>query len=164
MLATESQEIADYLKSVMIEKYGDAFKEHFADTRDTLCYATNDNQQSTIAASQSSADLALVIGGYNSSNTAQIATILSERFPTFFIKDATEIDSINQIRHFDYGSQTLRETTGWLPKKEEVRIIVTSGASCPDTVLEEVITKIAAWFPGALSTEEALASFMPPKA
>jgi 4-hydroxy-3-methylbut-2-enyl diphosphate reductase len=104
----------------------------------------------------------LVIGGYNSSNTAQIVTILSERFPTFFIKDATEIDSIHRIRHFDYSNQTLRETTEWLPKKEEVRIIVTSGASCPDTVLEEVITKIAGWFPGALSTEEALASFMPP--
>lgn len=164
MLATETQEIADYFKSVMIEKYGEAFKEHFADTRDTLCYATNDNQQSTIAASRSSADLALVIGGYNSSNTAQIVTILSERFPTFFIKDATEIDSIHRIRHFDYSNQTLRETTDWLPKKEEVRIIVTSGASCPDTVLEEVITKIAGWFPGALSTEEALASFMPPTA
>jgi 4-hydroxy-3-methylbut-2-enyl diphosphate reductase len=164
MLATETQEIADYFKSVMIEKYGDAFKEHFADTRDTLCYATNDNQQSTIAASRSSADLALVIGGYNSSNTAQIVTILSERFPTFFIKDATEIDSIHRIRHFDYSNQALRETTEWLPKKEEVRIIVTSGACCPDTVLEEVITKIAGWFPGALSTEEALASFMPPTA
>ncbi|MFN5621590.1 MAG: 4-hydroxy-3-methylbut-2-enyl diphosphate reductase [Flavobacteriales bacterium] len=164
MLATETQEIADYFKGIMAEKYGDHFKDHFADTRDTLCYATNDNQQSTIEASRATADLALVIGGYNSSNTAQIVTILSERFPTYFIKDATEIKSRELIQHFDYAAQNLRETAGWLPEKQDLRIIITSGASCPDTVLEEVITTIAGWFPQALSTEEALASFMPPKA
>lgn len=164
MLATETQEIADYFKSIMVEKYGDDFKEHFADTRDTLCYATNDNQQSTLEATRVSADLALVIGGYNSSNTAQIVTILSEHFPTYFIKDASEIVSRDIIRHFDYAAQTLKETTGWLSSKADVRIIVTSGASCPDTVLEEVLTTIASWFPEARSTEEALASFMPSKA
>jgi 4-hydroxy-3-methylbut-2-enyl diphosphate reductase len=164
MLATETQEIADYFKAVMIKKFGDNYKDHFADTRDTLCYATNDNQQSTVEASRVSADLALVIGGYNSSNTAQIVTILSERFPTYFIQDAREIISRDIIRHFDYAAQSLKETSGWLPEKQDLRIIVTSGASCPDTVLEEVITTISSWFPDARSTDEALSYFMPSKA
>lgn len=164
MLATETQEIADYFKSIMIEKYGEQYKEHFADTRDTLCYATNDNQQSTIAATRTNADLALVIGGYNSSNTSQIATILSEHFPTYFIKDVTDIASRESIFHFHYDSQTRHQTNGWLPNKNNIRIIITSGASCPDTVLEEVITTIISWFPDALKPEEALDLFMPGQA
>jgi 4-hydroxy-3-methylbut-2-enyl diphosphate reductase len=164
MLASETQEIADFFKSVMQQKFGDEYKSHFADTRDTLCYATNDNQQSTIEVTKVNADIALVIGGYNSSNTSQIATILANHFPTFFIKDATEIESQSTINHFHYESQTRLQTQNWLPNKSDIRIILTSGASCPDTVIEEVILHIASWFPQAISPEAALTSFMPDKA
>lgn len=164
MLASETQEIADFFKSIMQQKYGDNFKEHFADTRDTLCYATNDNQQSTLAATEVEADLALVIGGYNSSNTSQIATILGQHFPTYFIKDCTEIESQSVIHHFNYDQQARLQTRDWLPAKPELRIILTSGASCPDTVLEEVILHMLSWFPQAMAPEEALTSFMPDKA
>jgi len=164
MLASETQEIADYFKQVMSEKHGDQYKEYFADTRDTLCYATNDNQQSTLAALHSNADLALVVGGYNSSNTTQIVTILSSKFPTYFIRDEEEILTENVIRHFNYERQLLLETENWLPKKDHLRILITSGASCPDTVLEQVIARLLSFRPGTLSPEEALQRFMPEQA
>ncbi|HQV74529.1 MAG TPA: 4-hydroxy-3-methylbut-2-enyl diphosphate reductase, partial [Flavobacteriales bacterium] len=83
MLATETQAIADHLKQVMLKKYGKAeLKEHFADTRDTLCYATNDNQDATNELLKADADLALVVGGYNSSNTSHLVELLEQKFPT----------------------------------------------------------------------------------
>lgn len=160
MLATETQEIADYFKNIMALKYGAAEKDHFADTRDTLCYATNDNQQSTLAALESSADLAIVIGGYNSSNTSQIVTILESKFPTYFIQDASEIVNENLIRHFHYNTHSHAETTNWIPNKEPLRLLITSGASCPDTVMEEVIRRILELKPSLLSPEEGLDRFM----
>jgi 4-hydroxy-3-methylbut-2-enyl diphosphate reductase len=160
MLASETQEIADYFKEIMVKKHGVDSKDFFADTRDTLCYATNDNQQSTTAALECNADLALVIGGYNSSNTSQIVTILESKFPTYFIQDAGEIVSESSIRHFHYGNHTHAETTQWLPSKEHLRVLITSGASCPDTVMEEVIHRILELRPSLISPEEALTRFM----
>jgi 4-hydroxy-3-methylbut-2-enyl diphosphate reductase len=160
MLATETQEIADYFKEIMVRKHGENSKDFFADTRDTLCYATNDNQQSTLAALDCNADVALVIGGYNSSNTSQIVTILESKFPTYFIQDSSEILSESTIRHFHYGKQLLIETANWLPTKEPLRILITSGASCPDTVMEEVIHKILGLRPSLISPEEGLATFL----
>lgn len=164
MLATETQEIADYFKQIMIDKHGERFKDHFADTRDTLCYATNDNQQSTLAALECDADLALVVGGYNSSNTSQIVTILSQQFTTYFVQDAGELLSEMHIRHFNYEKQELLESTDWLPQKNHLRVLITSGASCPDTVLEEIIARIISFRPATISPADALVHFMPDKA
>ncbi len=92
MLATETQGIADFFKQVMAKKYGEEnIKEHFADTRDTLCYATNDNQSATIELLKTTADLAFVVGGYNSSNTSHLVELLEEKFPTYFIRNKTEL-------------------------------------------------------------------------
>jgi len=156
MLATETQAIADYFRLVMKEMYTDE-KVHFADTRDTLCYATNDNQQATLAVLDKSADLALVVGGYNSSNTSQIVAILSEKMPAYFISDAGEVTSKREIRHFDYASQRLLTSADWLPQKENVRIVLTSGASCPDTVLEAVMQKVMGFFEVNSTTPEIVA-------
>ena len=160
MLASETQEIADFFKGIMTEKHGEGSKDYFADTRDTLCYATNDNQQSTLAALESNADLALVIGGYNSSNTSQIVTILESKFPTYFIQDASEIVNENLIKHFHYNTHNHVETSNWIPVKEPLRILITSGASCPDTVMEEVIKRILELKPSLISPEEGLDHFM----
>ncbi|MFN6378844.1 MAG: 4-hydroxy-3-methylbut-2-enyl diphosphate reductase [Flavobacteriales bacterium] len=153
MLATETQEIADYFKKLVVSLYGD---DAFADTRDTLCYATNDNQDATMGALNSNADLALVIGGYNSSNTSQLVTILSEKMPVYFIKDAEEIVSENSIFHFVYAEQKRIEATDWLPKKDKVKIVITSGASCPDPVVEAVVRKVQGFFPNANNIENVL--------
>lgn len=143
MLATETQEIADYLKSVIIEKYGEnEYKDHFADTRDTLCYATNDNQSATTELLHEEADLAVVVGGYNSSNTTHLVELLEEKFPTYFISGAEEIDDRNTINGFDIHKKERVSYNTFIPEKEKLKIIITSGASCPDASVDEVIQTI----------------------
>lgn len=155
MLASETQEIADYFKQVMIEKYGESnLKNHFADTRDTLCYATNDNQQATYGLLKETADIAIVVGGYNSSNTSHIVELCEEKLPTYFISSADEIKDGEKIHHFNYKQHELLETTGFLPKNEPTKIILTSGASCPDTMIDAVIGKLLTYFPGSKSIEQ----------
>jgi 4-hydroxy-3-methylbut-2-enyl diphosphate reductase len=103
MLASETQAIADYFRQLMIRQYGiENIKEHFADTRDTLCYATNDNQDATYQLLETDADLAIVVGGYNSSNTSHIVELCERKFPTYFINSENEILSSGEIRHFNY--------------------------------------------------------------
>lgn len=143
MLATETQEITDFLRSVYIEKYGEAaIKNHIADTRDTLCYATNDNQNSTYGLMEETADLALVIGGYNSSNTTHLVELLEQKFPTYFIKGEGNIINSETISSFDIHKKEVFQSTQFLPQKEELTIAITSGASCPDSLVEQVILRI----------------------
>lgn len=148
MLATETQEIAEYFKSIMLQKYGaEELKNHFADTRDTLCYATNENQEATYGLLKQNADLAIVVGGYNSSNTSHIVELCEEKLPTFFISSEKEIESKDVINHFDYINHQLLHTTSFLPAKTPVDIILTSGASCPDSVVDAVLQKILSFYP-----------------
>ena len=143
MLATETQAIADYLKSLMAKKFGENdLSAHFSDTRDTLCYATNENQDATYGLLQTDADLAIVIGGYNSSNTSHLVELCEKKFPTYFISSANEIESKNLIHHFNYSDKKRISTANFFPDKEAVKVIITSGASCPDSLLEGVITKL----------------------
>ena len=147
MLASETQAIADYFKNVMLEKYGeDEIKNHFADTRDTLCYATNDNQNATLGLMEEDADIAVVVGGYNSSNTTHLVELLEQKYPTFFIKNADEIKSSDLITHFDIHDKKEVTTSNYLPKKDNPKIILTSGASCPDAMVEDVMNKILGFF------------------
>ena len=147
MLAAETQEIADLLKQAMIKKYGaDSLSEHYADTRDTLCYATNDNQQATYALLETNADFAIVVGGYNSSNTGHIVELCEERLPTYFISSEDKIISADDIAHFDLKSKKEIITSNYLPGKNPVEIALTSGASCPDAVVEAVLRKIVSYF------------------
>lgn len=150
MLATETQEIADLLKETMIKVYGiENLNEHFADTRDTLCYATNDNQDATYGLLEFEADFAIVVGGYNSSNTTNIVKICEEEIKTYFIDSAERIRSENEISHFDILKQSVLNSNNYLPGKNPVEILVTSGASCPDAVVESVIRKIISFYDNA---------------
>lgn len=160
MLATETQEIADYLKNSMVKKYGlSLIKEHFADSRDTLCYATNDNQQATIGLLNEEADIAIVVGGYNSSNTSHIVELCEEKLPTYFINNSNEIEDSTTINHFIYHDKQRIKTTHYLPNKKSLRIILTSGASCPDNIVDAVLDKILSFYPNSKSKEEVLLSF-----
>lgn len=159
MLATETQEIADFFRSVMEKKFGtDAIKEHFGDTRDTLCYATNENQDATYGLLSTDADLAIVVGGYNSSNTSHLAELCERRFPTYFISSETEIESQDLIHHFNYPSKTRLSTTGYLPAKEQLKIVITSGASCPDSLIEAIIDKLNGFLGVTRDNETVLSS------
>lgn len=157
MLASETQEIADYLKQTIIEKFGEEnYKEHFADTRDTLCYATNDNQNATYKLLEQEADLAVVVGGYNSSNTSHIVELCEEQFPTYFISDEDKILSDKLISHFDIHSQQEKVTENFIPRKDKVNIALTSGASCPDSVIDEVLNKFLSLFDNTRHVDEVI--------
>ncbi|MFA7361176.1 MAG: 4-hydroxy-3-methylbut-2-enyl diphosphate reductase [Candidatus Kapaibacterium sp.] len=157
MLATETQAIADLIRDVMIKKYGEEnIKDHFADTRDTLCYATHDNQRATLALLEEKADIAVVVGGYNSSNTSHIVELCEERLPTYFISGSSKIISSTQILHYDIHKGKEFETENYLPQSERTKIILTSGASCPDAVVEEVLTKLLSYFGETKTLEEVL--------
>lgn len=143
MLASETQSIADYLRNIMLEVYGEEdIKNHIADTRDTLCYATNDNQSATLGLMEEHADLAIVVGGYNSSNTTHLVELLETKFPTYFVRSANEIQSISEIEHFDIHSKQIVSSTDFLPNKDVITIAVTSGASCPDANVDAVLQKL----------------------
>jgi len=156
MLASETHAISMYFRKIMVEKYGEEkIKEHFADTRDTLCYATNDNQEATIGLLKADADLALVVGGYNSSNTSHLVELLEDKFKTYYISSADEFTA-EGINHFNYRNKEMISTLNFLPKKEKVNIILTSGASCPDALVDEVLDKILAFYNAPKSKEEVL--------
>jgi 4-hydroxy-3-methylbut-2-en-1-yl diphosphate reductase len=146
MLASDTQAIADYLKNVMINKYAlsaGSVEERFADTNDTLCYATNDNQSAMYGLLKEAADLAIVVGGYNSSNTSHLVELCEEKLPTYFINSSEKIISKNNILHFDLHSHEEKMSKHFLPETNPLKILISSGASCPDALVESVIEKIA---------------------
>lgn len=163
MLATETQAIAELLREAVAARYGEEnLREHFADTSDTLCYATKENQDATYALIESGADLALVVGGFNSSNTSHLVELCQEHMPTYFIRGAEGLER-ERLEHFDLESQRVHEADGWFPwhllEKRPVDVILTAGASCPDALLDEVVRKLLGWLEQTRPLEEALAPF-----
>ncbi len=148
MLASDTQEITETIRAAMVQKFGlENIKEHIADTRDTLCYATNDNQSATYGLMEEKADLAFVIGGYNSSNTTHLVELLEQKFPTYYMKSAEEIKNLNELESFNIHTKLLENKRDFFPKNtDNVKIAITSGASCPDAIVEQVIQKIANLF------------------
>ena len=145
MLASDTQGIADYLKQVVAAHYNldeQGIKQRFADTRDTLCYATNDNQTAVTAMLQTDADLALVIGGYNSSNTSHLVELCEQKLPTYFINHENCLVNEQAIRHFDLHLHAEKESSNYLPDSQPLKVLITSGASCPDALVVRVIYKL----------------------
>ncbi len=149
MLASDTQAIADFLKTIMVAKYNldnTTIAERFADTKDTLCYATNDNQTAVYGLLQTDAAFAIVVGGYNSSNTSHLVELCEEKLPTYFINDAEKITSSTQINHFNFHTCKEEITTNFIPTTTPIKILITSGASCPDALVEGVIEKLISFF------------------
>lgn len=161
MLASETEEVMRILRQAVIDKYGeDETEQHFSDTSDTLCYATNENQSATLALMDQEADIALVVGGYNSSNTMHLVELLEHKFSTYHIRDAGELVSKSKIRHFNQWDQHMVTTSGWLPAGHKPpTIALTSGASCPDILVDEVMLKILGYFPGTRSLDDVMERF-----
>ena len=149
MLAADTQAIADYLKKIIQARYPG--EDSFADTRDTLCYATNDNQTAVSGMLETDADLAIVVGGYNSSNTSHLVELCEGQLPTYFISSAEKIISAREIVHYNFHTHTELHAQNFLPEKTPLRILLTSGASCPDALVEAVMDKILSFFPGSRS-------------
>ncbi|MFT3822335.1 MAG: 4-hydroxy-3-methylbut-2-enyl diphosphate reductase [Chitinophagaceae bacterium] len=148
-LASDTQAIADFLKTTIINHYqlnDSTVGERFADTRDTLCYATNDNQTAVTGMLQTPADLAIVVGGYNSSNSTHLVELCEEQLPTYFINSPDKLVSDKDILHYDFHKKQEQLTANYLPGKQPVSILLTSGASCPDALVEGVIRRLASFY------------------
>jgi 4-hydroxy-3-methylbut-2-en-1-yl diphosphate reductase len=157
MLASETREIARIIRQALLDRYGaDHIDDHFADTSDTLCYATNENQNATYALIEQTADLALVVGGYNSSNTSHIVELCEAAMPTYFVKNADELISDHEIQHFMLSTRKVTTTPEWLPSKRPLDIALTSGASCPDAVVDGVLLRVLSFFEEVRAIEDVL--------
>jgi 4-hydroxy-3-methylbut-2-enyl diphosphate reductase len=162
MLATDTQAIADYLKNIMIRKHDlnqENLGERFADTRDTLCYATNDNQTAVNHMLEQPADLAIVIGGKKSSNSSHLVELCEEKLPTYFIESEEDIISDKVIKAFNWRTHEEFIKDGYLPEKQEINILITSGASCPDAIVESVIKKLAGYISNTEKLEEVISEW-----
>jgi 4-hydroxy-3-methylbut-2-enyl diphosphate reductase len=139
MLMSESLEVEAMFRSAMIDRYGEpALADHFR-AFDTICSATQDRQDAVVALlSERPLDLMIVIGGYNSSNTCNLARICAERLPTYHIAEPQCLDSSHAIRHQPLGSKTEVTTLDWLPGGP-VSIGLTAGASTPDNLVGAVV-------------------------
>jgi 4-hydroxy-3-methylbut-2-en-1-yl diphosphate reductase len=146
---TTMQAISDFLKQVMMKKYAlseSTIEERFADTRDTLCYATNDNQTAVYGLLKTTADMAVVVGGYNSSNTSHLVELCEEKLPTYFINSEEKIISATEIMHYNFHTKQEIVTNNFIPAHKPVKILLTSGASCPDALVEGVIDRLVSFF------------------
>ena len=146
-LATDTQAISDVLRNTMIQLHGMGnIQEHFADTRDTLCYATNDNQSAVIGLLEVPADLAIVMGGKNSSNSSHLVELCENKLTTYFIDSEDKLLSMDQIQQTNWRNKEESLIQSYLPLDKETTILMTSGASCPDTVVEATIRRIASFY------------------
>jgi 4-hydroxy-3-methylbut-2-enyl diphosphate reductase len=162
MLASDTQAIADFLRQTMVTRYAlteSTVEERFADTRDTLCYATLDNQSAITGLLATPADLAIVVGGYNSSNTSHLVELCEEKLPTYFISSEEKILSETEILHYDFHQKEESGTNNWLPGSNPLRVLISSGASCPDALVEAVIRKLAGYYGAADRMEEFIAGW-----
>jgi 4-hydroxy-3-methylbut-2-enyl diphosphate reductase len=146
MLMTESLEIGEMLKAAMLDRYGkDSCAERYQ-AFDTICSATQDRQDAVVALLRNKpVDLMVVIGGYNSSNTANLARICAASRPTFHIADPDCLISADEIRYRPVGRKDEATLEGWLPREGRVTIGLTSGASTPDNLVGAVIAKLEAF-------------------
>ncbi|MBU42829.1 MAG: 4-hydroxy-3-methylbut-2-enyl diphosphate reductase [Spirochaetaceae bacterium] len=165
MLATETHEISEYLKGIMASHFGTLEPgDRFADTRDTLCYATSENQQALYSLLESDGDVAIIVGGYNSSNTSHLVELCERQLPTFYVKDEKEIKGLEEIQHLNSHSGEVITTRDWFPKSRRdggngpIRVLISAGASCPDALVDRVVSHLA----GLLGREDKLLEALEP--
>ncbi len=159
LLRNETLRIIDYLRDVVVAKYGEAQADGHIWSKgkgDTLCYATQVNQDALHKAVQELVDAALVVGGKNSSNTYQLYRVCEQRFGerAHYIQSEDNILSYDQIRHFVFPhhlnqlpAHTEMERPFLSHAQQVPRVLLTGGASCPDGIIQQVINRINSFFP-----------------
>ena len=141
MLKSETEEIQRRIRQAIIERDGD---DSSFQVFDTICGATQERQDALFEMLKNPMDLLLVVGGYNSSNTAHLVEIAEPELPTFFIRDASCITSLENIVHYDIHHQTekISDYSNLFIKDKPVTVGITAGASCPNNLIEETIVKV----------------------
>lgn len=154
LLASETLAIADYLRTVLIQKYGASeLSNHFGESGkdklgNTLCYATNVNQEATRLMLEEAADFAFIIGGHNSSNTSQLYRLAEDKFAekAFYIQSEKDILSLESIAHYEYRTKQVICKPFASYGQNPLRVMITAGASCPDGIIQQVVMKINSFF------------------
>jgi 4-hydroxy-3-methylbut-2-enyl diphosphate reductase len=141
MLKGETLEIQNRLAKAIADRDGSAENFH---AFDTICGATQERQDALFEMLKTNMDLLLVVGGYNSSNTAHLVEIGEKELPTFFIRDAEQIRSLEEIVHYDlhHARETTSDYASVFAGKEHVTIGLTAGASCPNNLIEATVRKV----------------------
>jgi 4-hydroxy-3-methylbut-2-enyl diphosphate reductase len=143
MLMTESLEVGELIRQAMVDRFGAAETADRYQAFDTICSATQDRQDAVVALLRDEpVDLMIVIGGYNSSNTANLARICAASRPTFHIADPDCLISPEEIRYRPVGSKTETTANGWLPPAGSISVGLTSGASTPDNLVGAAIARL----------------------
>jgi 4-hydroxy-3-methylbut-2-enyl diphosphate reductase len=141
MLRGETEEVQRRLRKAIYDRDGEeAGKQNFC-VFDTICGATQERQDALEKLLKEPLHLLIVVGGYNSSNTTHLAEMGEKVLPTYFIRDSSKMVSTDKIIHFDHREQREIETQNWLPEGEIV-VGITAGASCPNNLIEESITRL----------------------
>ncbi len=145
MLMSESLQVEELFRQAMVDRYGEAVIQSRFRAFDTICSATQDRQDAVVSLLKEHAiDLMLVIGGYNSSNTCNLARICAEKVPTFHIADPDCLESAEAIRYRPAGGKDEIRTAGWLPVKGNLSVGLTSGASTPDNLVGTAVRRLSA--------------------
>jgi 4-hydroxy-3-methylbut-2-enyl diphosphate reductase len=142
MLSSESLEIGEMVRQAMAERHGETGVAQRFRAFDTICSATQDRQDAIVQLlGERRLDLMIVLGGYNSSNTCNLARICAERVPTYHIADPEGLVSTDEIRHKPVHGKQEVTSRGWLPSGQ-IAVGLTSGASTPDNLVEAVIRRL----------------------
>jgi 4-hydroxy-3-methylbut-2-enyl diphosphate reductase len=145
MLMSESLRVQELFRQAMVDRYGEAGMSARFRAFDTICSATQDRQDAVVnLLKEQTLDLMIVIGGYNSSNTCNLARICAEAVPTFHIADPECLESAEVIRHRPTGGKSETRSEEWLPRAGELSIGLTSGASTPDNQVGATVKRLAA--------------------
>jgi 4-hydroxy-3-methylbut-2-enyl diphosphate reductase len=143
MLSTESLEVGEMFRAAMRERFGEGELATRFRAFDTICSATQDRQDAIIQLLRDvPVDLMIVIGGYNSSNTCNLARICAAKVPTYHVADPSGLLSAGEIRHRAVDTKHEVLATAWLPASGPVAVGLTSGASTPDNLVEAVVRKL----------------------
>lgn len=174
LLVNETRAIINYLRDLFVSIYGPEAAEHVGGSgrNDTLCYATQVNQDALAKALSSPLDAAFVIGGKNSSNTYQLYRLCAQTLgdKAYFIQSEANILSLNEVEHYVFPSMHAGRLTGktetrplWDNATGPKRVLITGGASCPDGIIQQVVVRLNSLLPqeSLRALDAVIADFQP---
>lgn len=143
MLKSETEEVQRRVQQAVVDRDGPEIAKQNYQVFDTICGATQERQDALFQMLDQPMDVLLVVGGYNSSNTTHLVEIGEQKLPTFFIRNAECLRSLEQIVHFDLHSKAEVESySKKLSSNEPIVVGITAGASCPNNLIEDTIKRV----------------------
>ena len=141
MMRGETEEVQRRIMAAVQDRDGNKASQNYR-FFDTICGATQERQDALRVMLDEPMDLLIVVGGYNSSNTSHLAEMGEQKLPTYFIRNASRLESRERITHYDLHEKQEITTANWLPARRPVTIGITAGASCPNNLIEDAILRL----------------------